>query len=108
MGEKKEKSNLRDGCPGRNIMEKKEEVDDTVCFDEHPLANPDSRKNSLKRFQMNPERNWGPKMRSKTSTLKNMENRKKLKNQGKYSKKKLSEEGDMSAKKLRTDSGNSE
>jgi len=102
------KSNLSEGSPGRIIMNKREDTDDTVCFDEHPLANPDSRKNSLKRFQMNPERNWGPKMRSKTSTLKNMENSKKLKNQGKYSKKKLSEEGDMSAKKLRTDTGNND
>ena len=121
------KSNLSEGSPGRwvvgwwsfffiilvlcnyrIIMNKREDTDDTVCFDEHPLANPDSRKNSLKRFQMNPERNWGPKMRSKTSTLKNMENSKKLKNQGKYSKKKLSEEGDMSVKKLRTDSGNND
>merc|ERR550519_1174049 len=101
--EKKEKSNLSDGCPGRNIMEKKEEVDDTVCFDEHPLANPDSRKNSLKRFQMNPERNWGPKMRSKTSTLKNMENSKKVKNQGKHSKNKILGDGEASAKKLKTD-----
>eukprot|EP00092_Neocalanus_flemingeri_P027579 GFUD01029921.1.p1 GENE.GFUD01029921.1~~GFUD01029921.1.p1 ORF type:complete len:578 (+),score=169.81 GFUD01029921.1:53-1735(+) len=98
------KSNLSEGSPGRIIMDKREDADDSVCFDEHPLANPESRKNSLKRFQMNPERNWGPKMRSKTSTLKNMQNSKKLKNQGKYSKKKLSEDGDLRAKKLRTDS----
>jgi len=99
------KSNLSDGSPGKTIMEKYEDVDETVSFDEHPLANPDSRKNSLKRFQMNPEANWGPKMRSKTSTLKNMENRKKIKNQGKYSKKKLSEETDLKSKKMRTDDG---
>lgn len=101
------KSNLNDGSPGKTIMEKKDDLDDTVSFEEHPLANPESRKNSLKRFQMNPEANWGPKMRSKTSTLKNMENRKKVKNQGKYTKKKLSEEGDSNAKKLRTDDGSS-
>ena len=101
------KSNLSDGSPGKTIMEKKDDLDDTVSFEEHPLANPESRKNSLKRFQMNPEANWGPKMRSKTSTLKNMENRKKVKNQGKYTKKKLSEEGDSNAKKLRTDDGSS-
>ena len=99
------KSNLSEGSPGKIIMEKSEDTDDTVCFDEHPLANPESRKNSLKRFQMNPEANWGPKMRSKTSTLKNMENRKKIKNQGKYTKKKLSEDNDLNAKKLRTDNG---
>jgi len=103
--EGKVKSNLSEGSPGKTIMDKKNDLDDTVCFDEHPLANPESRKNSLKRFQMNPEANWGPKMRSKTSTLKNMENTKKVKNQGKYTKKKLSEDGGFGAKKLRTDSG---
>merc|ERR1719233_881637 len=65
---------MRTQSPGKTIMEKIDDIDDTVSFDEHPHANPESRKNSLKRFQMNPEANWGPKMRSKTSTLKNMEN----------------------------------
>ena len=31
----------------------------------HPDANPPSRKNRLKRFQINPEANWGPKARAK-------------------------------------------
>ena len=87
-------------------MEKIDDIDDTVSFDEHPHANPESRKNSLKRFQMNPEANWGPKMRSKTSTLKNMENRKKFKNQGKYTKKKQKQDLDLNAKKMKIDNDN--
>ena len=70
-------------------MTKSEESDDKICFDEHPDANPESRKKSLKRFQMNPEKNWGPKMRSKTSTLKQTENVKRVRNQGKNSKKQV-------------------
>merc|ERR1711915_255586 len=73
------KSNLSEGSPGKKIMEINGEEGEEVNFDEHPEANPESRKNSLKRFQMNPEANWGPKMRSKASTLKNMENAKKIK-----------------------------
>ena len=87
-------------------MGKSEDLDSSVnvSFMENPLANPDSRKKSLTRFQMNPERNWGPKMRSKTSTLKNLENSKKIKNQGKYSKIKSSDTSDISNKKIRTES----
>ena len=71
------------------IMTKQEEADNKVCFVEHPDANPESRKKSLKRFQMNPERNWGPKMRSKTSTLKQTENVKRQRNQGKNANKQV-------------------
>merc|ERR1719309_123138 len=97
------KSNLSEGSPGKKIMEINCEVDEVVNFDEHPEANPESRKNSLKRFQMNPEANWGPKMRSKASTLKNMENAKKIKNQGKYSKKKCTEDLIPNSKKLKVE-----
>ena len=82
-------------------MSKIDKFDDKICFDEHPDANPESRKKSLKRFQMNPEKNWGPKMRSKTSTLKQSENVKRIRNQGKNSKKVLSEPS--SPKKIRID-----
>ena len=37
--------------------------DEKVSFEEHPEANPKSREKGLKRFQMNPEPNWGPKNR---------------------------------------------
>jgi len=98
--EGKTRLNLSEGSPGRIILEKTDEMDDEISFSEHPLANPESRRSSLKRFQMNPEANWGPKMRSKTSTLKNMENKKRVKNQGKHLKKK-NEENDT--KKMRTE-----
>merc|ERR1711909_5255 len=100
------KCNLSDGSPGKTIMEKTDDIDETVSFDEHPHANPESRKNSLKRFQMNPEANWGPKMRSKTSTLKNMENGKKFKNQGKKKKKKKKKDLILNAKKMKIDNDN--
>ena len=83
-------------------MEKQDENDEKVSFEEHPSANPESRKMNLKRFQMNPGRNWGPKMRSKTSTLKQMENAKRIRNQGKSSKK-MDSESETSTKKPKVD-----
>jgi len=78
--------NLSEGSPGRMIMSSTGEEDDKVSFEEHPDANPKSREKGLKRFQMNPEPNWGPKNRSKTSLLTNSDNSKKIKNQGKNKK----------------------
>jgi len=98
----KKNLNLSEGSPGRVIMSKQDENDEKISFDEHPAANPESRKLNLKRFQMNPERNWGPKMRSKTSTLKQMENSKRIRNQGKNSKKDNSE-SESDVKKLKVD-----
>ena len=85
-------------------MSKQDENDEKVSFEDHPDANPASRKQNLKRFQMNPERNWGPKMRSKTSTLKQMENDKRIRNQGKNSKKNSAENADSNVKKQKLDS----
>lgn len=84
-------------------MSKQDENDEKVSFEDHPAANPDSRKQNLKRFQMNPERNWGPKMRSKTSTLKQMENAKRIRNQGKNAKYKTSESIESDVKKPKID-----
>ena len=47
----------------RIIMSSPSPEDDKVSFEEHPDANPKSREKGLKRFQMNPEPNWGPKNR---------------------------------------------
>jgi len=99
----KEKNNLHEGSAGRAIMSKQDENDEKVSFEDHPAANPDSRKQNLKRFQMNPERNWGPKMRSKTSTLKQMENAKRIRNQGKNAKYKTSESIESDVKKPKID-----
>jgi len=78
--------NLAPNTPGRTIMESGDPLDSTINFEEHPLANPDSRKKSLKRFQMNPEANWGPKTKSKTSLLGDTEISKAIRNQSKKSK----------------------
>ena len=40
-----------------------------IDFTPHPAANPASREGGLKRFQINPEANWGPKARAKTSCI---------------------------------------
>jgi len=91
--------NLSEGTPGRIIMSSPSPEDEKVSFEEHPDANPKSREKGLKRFQMNPEPNWGPKNRSKTSLLTNSENSKKIKNQGR--KKKISEEEEAASKKVK-------
>ncbi|KAL8211723.1 UNVERIFIED_CONTAM: tRNA methyltransferase 1 [Gekko kuhli] len=54
---------LSENCPAACILsvEPKLQVSFTVRVD----ANPNSRKQGLKRFQLNPEPNWGPKARAK-------------------------------------------
>jgi len=75
--------NLPKGSPGWKIMSQPvSKGGEGISFEPHPLANPASRENNLKRFQLNPEANWGPKARSKTSFIPNT---KKEKNQGKHS-----------------------
>lgn len=56
-----------------------------VDFSIHPEANPESRALQLKRFQQNPERNWGPKTRASQGTF--GDDAKRIKNQGKKRKK---------------------
>jgi len=90
--------NLSEGTPGRIIMSSPSPEDEKVSFEDHPDANPKSREKGLKRFQMNPEPNWGPKNRSKTSLLTNSENSKKIKNQGR--KKKITDEEEAASKKV--------
>lgn len=52
-----------------------------VSFETHRDANPASRISSLKRFQVNPERNWGPKARAGTANF--SDDPKRIQNQGK-------------------------
>jgi len=59
--------NLSEASPGYKIMSKAPTSE--ISFEAHPDANPKSREESLKRFQINPEANWGPKARSKTSLI---------------------------------------
>ncbi len=58
-----------------------------VSFELHPEANPVSRALQLKRFQVNPERNWGPKNRAIAGTF--VDDNKRIRNQGKKRKKTL-------------------
>ena len=58
---------------------------DNISFDEHPDANPASRMSNLKRFQMNPAPNWGPKMKAHRTEKQIQEKRDK--NQGKTKRK---------------------
>ena len=61
-----------------------------VSFDLHPHANPASREQQLKRFQPNPERNWGPKTRAAAGTFRDSDKR--IRNQGKKRKKRGGDE----------------
>lgn len=60
-----------------------------ISFETHTGANPDSRKLQLKRFQINPERNWGPKSRASAGNFD--DNEKRRQNQGKKRKQDQSE-----------------
>ncbi|XP_040580173.1 tRNA (guanine(26)-N(2))-dimethyltransferase isoform X1 [Lepeophtheirus salmonis] len=64
------------------------ESSNKISFEMHPNANPVSREAQLVRFQINPEKNWGPKMKSTTSICPDEENEKRKRNQGKYTKNK--------------------
>ncbi|XP_043550927.1 tRNA (guanine(26)-N(2))-dimethyltransferase isoform X2 [Chiloscyllium plagiosum] len=54
---------LSESCPAFRILSKEPVLQ--ACFDIREDANPKSRKQGLKRFQENPEANWGPKARAK-------------------------------------------
>ena len=57
-------------------------TDKDVSFELHPASNPASRAAGLKRFQMNPAPNWGPKMKAHTKQKEIEEKREQ--NQGKH------------------------
>ncbi|ROT76808.1 hypothetical protein C7M84_004623 [Penaeus vannamei] len=67
--------------PGRRILEKNSETE--INFEIHPDSNPQSRKQELLRFQVKPEKNWGPKSRAKTSLFHGNQDDKRSRNQGK-------------------------
>ncbi|OCT90479.1 hypothetical protein XELAEV_18019094mg [Xenopus laevis] len=54
---------LSETCPAFHILTKEPRIE--ANFDIRQDANPKSRKLGLKRFQENPEANWGPKARAK-------------------------------------------
>jgi tRNA (guanine26-N2/guanine27-N2)-dimethyltransferase len=53
---------LKHEFPGKNILAKEPTL--KAEFSPHPDANPESRQKGLLRWQMNPQRDWGPKARA--------------------------------------------
>lgn len=74
---------LVDGTPTKAILSQPPEL--TADFTEHPEANPESRKQKLVRYQVNPTADWGPKPRAKPATGDMLDKRKQL--QGKRKRK---------------------
>ena len=56
---------LRDDSPVKTILSKEPSFE--AIFDEHPNANPASRKKGLLRWQHNPGKDWGPKAKATKS-----------------------------------------
>ncbi len=90
---------------GKAILDDSKSSNIKIDFTEHPDADPPSRKAKLKRFQMNPLPNWGPKTKAKIVTDEDGNREvidKRAKNQGKYSnsaKRKQNQENDESSNK---------
>ena len=59
-----------------------------VDFTPHPKAISGSRERNMMRFQVNPERNWGPSTRSSTKVLGQSQQEKKIRNQSRRQAKK--------------------
>lgn len=75
------KSAMAPDRPAKVILEKR--IGTEVSFELHEDANPESRKKDLLRFQMKPEKFWGPKSRAKTSLLHDTLQEKRIRKQGK-------------------------
>ncbi|CAL4084372.1 unnamed protein product, partial [Meganyctiphanes norvegica] len=67
--------------PGRIILEKEQKT--KISFEVHSDSNPESRNTKLLRFQMAPEKNWGPACKARTSLFCNDQEDKRSRNQGK-------------------------
>jgi len=102
-GSKDPLKNLSEASPGYMIMSKAPTSE--VSFEPHPEANPRSREANLKRFQINPEANWGPKARAKTSFIPDKPE-KQFRNQDKH--KKRWQSGPTSVKKPKCDTDSTE
>lgn len=74
-----------DGTPAKAILDQEPSIE--VSFDLHPNANPKSRLDGLVRFQMNPERDWGPKTKPKKSNPTETLAERRLKGQGRRKRK---------------------
>ncbi|KAL4227637.1 tRNA methyltransferase 1 [Mactra antiquata] len=80
----KEKRNVP-GSASHTILSKQPSTE--VNFDLHPDAKPRSKCDSLLRWQVNPEKNWGPKPRAKKTTDGDNLEKRRLQNQGKRKRK---------------------
>lgn len=94
---------LEPGSAGYNILSQKQSIE--VNFETHPDANPKSRSKNLVRYQINPERNWGPKPRAKKSYEGDTLECRRLKNQGKRKRKADDEQNSESTETQDTGSG---
>ncbi|VDI71408.1 tRNA (guanine26-N2/guanine27-N2)-dimethyltransferase [Mytilus galloprovincialis] len=90
----------------KTLLEK--ECTTKVSFEEHPEANPKSRKDGLLRYQANPEPHWGPKPKATRAMSNELQEERKRNLQGKKSKQKdqMKEEEGNDAKE--SDSNNEE
>lgn len=72
----------------KTLLEK--ECTTKVSFEEHPKANPKSRKDGLLRYQANPEPHWGPKPKATRAMSNELQEERKRNLQGKKSKQVIS------------------
>ena len=66
-------TNIKEGSPSWAIIAKEPKIN--VSFDIREDSNPKSRKTGLKRWQQNPERDWGPKPRAKKGGVETLDDR---------------------------------
>ncbi|KAL5004264.1 hypothetical protein ScPMuIL_017720 [Solemya velum] len=81
------------GTPAKAILEKTSTSE--VSFEEHPQANPHSRKEGMLRWQHNPEKDWGPKPRAKKTQDGENKPEKREQNQGRRRKRQADETIDL-------------
>jgi len=93
--------NLNPSAPGFRLMSTPPSTEN-ISFEPHPEANPRSRELNLVRFQLNPEANWGPKARAKTSIIPDKPE-KQSKNQGKHKQQQTASDKDLVSKKPKCD-----
>lgn len=79
---------IEPGSAGHAILSQEPSIE--VNFEPHPDANPRSRSQNLVRWQVNPERNWGPKPRARKSYEGDSLEGRRLQNQGKRKRKTVS------------------
>ncbi|XP_045624575.1 tRNA (guanine(26)-N(2))-dimethyltransferase [Procambarus clarkii] len=97
------RAKMPDDRAGKRILEK--EILTKISFDLHPEAKPESKKQDLLRFQVKPEKNWGPKAKAKTSLFNGDQEEKRSRNQGK---KRRCQNGDKPLPNKMTKSGNNQ